>query len=255
MPFAPMLSSLWKFSQNFLTWPSLLLLSHRSLFASLIWLLFHTILVGNSLKQYPKSWLKTGSGLGKTISTSKFDFVTHLYLIFHSKVRFNNYISLVIDQKIVTIFSITIPPYTTINIFWSYAKYQLIFGNVARWQGKWNKNPLLSMLAQDKYFRHLLLSNSFQWTCIDRSQYAKHSSIILANAGDPWVGKIPWRRAWQPTLVFLPGESHGQRSLVSYSPWGCTESDMTEATQYVHTCIFFPSSLYHATSNWVGGGI
>ena len=37
---------------------------------------------------------------------------------------------------------------------------------------------------------------------------------------DPWVRKIPWRRAWQPTLVFLPGESHGQRSLMGYSPWG-----------------------------------
>ena len=36
---------------------------------------------------------------------------------------------------------------------------------------------------------------------------------------DPWVGKIPWRRKWQPTPVFLPGESHGQRSLESYSPW------------------------------------
>ena len=35
---------------------------------------------------------------------------------------------------------------------------------------------------------------------------------------NPWVGKIPWRRAWQPTPVFLPGESHGQRSLVGYSP-------------------------------------
>ena len=35
---------------------------------------------------------------------------------------------------------------------------------------------------------------------------------------DPGVGKIPWRRAWQPTPVFLPGESHGQRSLVGYSP-------------------------------------
>ena len=34
-----------------------------------------------------------------------------------------------------------------------------------------------------------------------------------------WVGKIPWRRKWQPTLVFLPGESHGQRSLAGYSPW------------------------------------
>ena len=53
------------------------------------------------------------------------------------------------------------------------------------------------------------------------------------NAGDPgsidrWVGKIPWRRKWQPTPVFLPGESHGQRSLVGYSPWGGKELDMTE---------------------------
>ena len=45
---------------------------------------------------------------------------------------------------------------------------------------------------------------------------------------DPWVRKIPWRRKWQPTLVFLPGKSHGQRSLVAYSPWGLRESDTTE---------------------------
>ena len=37
---------------------------------------------------------------------------------------------------------------------------------------------------------------------------------------NPWVGKIPWRRAWQPTLVFLIGKSPGQRSLLGYSPWG-----------------------------------
>ena len=45
---------------------------------------------------------------------------------------------------------------------------------------------------------------------------------------DPWVGKIPWRRAQQPTPVFLPGEFHGQKSLVGYSPWGRKEWDMTE---------------------------
>ena len=44
----------------------------------------------------------------------------------------------------------------------------------------------------------------------------------------PWVGKIPWRRTWQPALLFLPGESHGQRSLVGYGPWSHKESDMTE---------------------------
>ena len=45
---------------------------------------------------------------------------------------------------------------------------------------------------------------------------------------DPWVGKISYRMKWQPTPVFLPGESHRQRSLVGFHPWGCRESDMTE---------------------------
>ena len=47
---------------------------------------------------------------------------------------------------------------------------------------------------------------------------------------DPWVKTIPWKRKWQPAPVFLPGESHGQRSLAGYSPWGCRELDTTEAT-------------------------
>ena len=42
---------------------------------------------------------------------------------------------------------------------------------------------------------------------------------------DPWIGKIPWRRKWQPTPVFFPGKSHGQRSLAGYSPWGRKGSD------------------------------
>ena len=45
---------------------------------------------------------------------------------------------------------------------------------------------------------------------------------------DPWVGKIPWRRKWQPTPVFLPGDSQGQRSLVGCRLWGRTELDTTE---------------------------
>ena len=47
---------------------------------------------------------------------------------------------------------------------------------------------------------------------------------------DPWVRKIPWKRKWQPTLVFLPGESQGWGSLVGCHLWGHTESDTTEAT-------------------------
>ena len=58
---------------------------------------------------------------------------------------------------------------------------------------------------------------------------------LPANAGvawrcrfNPWVRKIPWRRKWQLTPVFLPRKFHGQRRLTGYSPWGCKESDTTE---------------------------
>ena len=51
---------------------------------------------------------------------------------------------------------------------------------------------------------------------------------------DLWVGKIPWRRAWLPTPVFLPGEFHGQRSLTANSTWGSKELDMTERLSTAH---------------------
>ena len=57
-------------------------------------------------------------------------------------------------------------------------------------------------------------------------QCRRHKSHRL----NSWVGKIPWRRKWQPTPIFLSGESHGQRSLVVYSPWGHKESDVNEET-------------------------
>ena len=49
---------------------------------------------------------------------------------------------------------------------------------------------------------------------------------------NPWVRKIPWKRKWQPTPVLLPGKSHGQRSLVDYSPWDRKESDTTERLHF-----------------------
>ena len=59
---------------------------------------------------------------------------------------------------------------------------------------------------------------------------------LPAGPGDsgsiPGVGKIPWRRAWQPTPIFLPGEFHRQRKLVGYSPWGGKEVDVTEPLTY-----------------------
>ena len=51
------------------------------------------------------------------------------------------------------------------------------------------------------------------------------------HAFDPWPGKIPWKRKRQPTPVFLPRKSHGQRSLVGYSPWGCKRAGHDLATK------------------------
>ena len=63
-----------------------------------------------------------------------------------------------------------------------------------------------------------------------------------ANAGDnkmrefdPWGRKVPWRRELQLAPVFLPGESHRQRSLAGYNPWGHKQSDMTERLTHTHT--------------------
>ena len=62
---------------------------------------------------------------------------------------------------------------------------------------------------------------------------SKESAYQCRRRGiDPW--KIPWRRKWKPTPVFLLGKSHGQGSLEGYSPWGCKESDTTEC-EHAHT--------------------
>ena len=61
------------------------------------------------------------------------------------------------------------------------------------------------------------------------AQLVKNSPAMQETRFNPCVGKIPWRI---PTPVFLPGESHGQRSLVGYHPWGCKESDTTHRTEH-----------------------
>ena len=73
----------------------------------------------------------------------------------------------------------------------------------------------------------------FRWSYNSRetplvAQMVKHLPTMWETWFNPWVGKISWRRKWQPTPVFLPEKSHGRRILVGYSPWGRKESDMTE---------------------------
>ena len=67
------------------------------------------------------------------------------------------------------------------------------------------------------------------------AQMVKNLPAVQETGFDPWVRKIPWRRKWQPTPVFLPGESHGQRSLAGCSPWGRKESDTTKQLTHAQT--------------------
>ena len=64
------------------------------------------------------------------------------------------------------------------------------------------------------------------------TQSPREVQLNLPESFNPWVGNISGRRKWQPTPVFLPGKSHGQRSLVGYSPWGREEWDMTERLHF-----------------------
>ena len=78
-----------------------------------------------------------------------------------------------------------------------------------------------------------------------------------ANAGgmgsNPGLARFPWSKKWQPTPAFLPGESHGQRSLPDYSPWGCKESNTTECTcahTRTHTHTHIDTIIYEISAKF-----
>ena len=70
---------------------------------------------------------------------------------------------------------------------------------------------------------------------------------------NPWVGKILWRKEWLPTPVFLPGESHGQGSLVGYSPCGCKESDTFTFTSLKPGSLLPPACFSFSKLLWLLG--
>ena len=84
------------------------------------------------------------------------------------------------------------------------------------------KDKMLGLFADFLYITVLYFEASLV------AQMVKHLPAMQKTRFDPWVGKILWRREWQLTPVFLPGESHGPRSLAGYSPWGHEELDTTE---------------------------
>ena len=85
---------------------------------------------------------------------------------------------------------------------------------------KWLMKATRKVRAFSRFATVFSVLGSKEFIC----QYRIHGRLSFS----PWVGKIPWRREWQPTPVFLLGESHGQRSLAGFSPWGSKESDITE---------------------------
>ena len=101
------------------------------------------------------------------------------------------------------------------------------------------KGDELYSTKQDIIFKniHVRMFKNVHMCVLGASQVALVVKNLPPNAGDiksckfdPWVRKIAWRKAGQPTPLFLPGESQGQRSLAGYSPSGRKESDTTEAT-------------------------
>ena len=88
--------------------------------------------------------------------------------------------------------------------------------------------PLDYYMCDQVFFKsHTSGGERITWVELEGKGFPSGSvvKILPANAGDPdsspgrLIGKIPWRRKWQPTPVFLPGKFHGQRSLAGYSPW------------------------------------
>ena len=102
------------------------------------------------------------------------------------------------------------------------------------WEERTSGGSRSRELVWKKVCGHLFIKGDLETDSTARpslvAQTVKNLPVMWETGFDPWVGKIPGRRAWQPTAVFLPVEPHGQRSLAGYSPWGCMESDRTEVT-------------------------
>ena len=81
---------------------------------------------------------------------------------------------------------------------------------------------------------HFFYTYSYHWVIL--RQFLISYFICKYFSVYPWVGKISWRRKWQPTLVLLPGKFHGGRSLVGYSLWDSKELDVTERLHLTIHC-------------------
>ena len=105
----------------------------------------------------------------------------------------------------------------------------LSFFTFLHWRSKWQPTPVFSP-GESQRRGCLVGCRLWGHTESDTTEVTQQQQQqqCMKPGFDPWVRKIPWRRVWQLTTIFLPGESHGQRSLAGYGPWGPKEWDMTE---------------------------
>ena len=102
-----------------------------------------------------------------------------------------------------------------------------------------------------------LHSSILTWKIPWTEEPGRLQSVGLQRVVHDWVTSLHyftsyfyhWRRKWQPTPVFLPGESHGQRILTGHGPWGHRELGMTEVTE--HICRYMPTTSTNCVANWV----
>ena len=92
--------------------------------------------------------------------------------------------------------------------------YQLRYER-SPYSNRWAKYSRAVTMIVNK-IKHLKIYQGLPWWSNGKESALQYRGCRF----NPWVGKVPWRRKWQPTPVFLPGESHGLRSLVGYSPQG-----------------------------------
>ena len=88
-----------------------------------------------------------------------------------------------------------------------------------------------ALLVLTSYFTDFIFHHHFSNTMASKSGFWLRWESICPQCGrprlNPWIGKIPWKRKWQPAPVLLPRKLHGWKSLLGYSPWGREESDTT----------------------------
>ena len=115
----------------------------------------------------------------------------------------------------------------------------------------------------DSCLTEATLCETLQWVLysfVRTAQGFSRGSVVKnpwAKAGDtgsiPWLRKIPWRRKWQPTLVFLPGKSHGRRNWMGYSPWSCktVSCDQQLVNKKVSITIIFYRGENRGSERWL----